>query len=118
MVNACRCFLSIFSNQLITSVVFFPLLSFKFSHIQILIISNKDLLIFPSSFLAGFISLVVGWWAYFSIWSFKVITQLLKLLISIASNISACFAYFIHFLFIIFLTPFIAFLCRSYCIVQ
>ena len=100
MVNVCRCFSSIFSNQLITSVVFFHSLSFSFWHTQLLLLSNIDLLLLPISFLAGFIILVVGWLTKFFLWSFKVIKQLLVPLISILSNISARFSYFIPFLFL------------------
>ena len=110
MVNLCRCFLSIFSNQLITSVVFFHSLSFSFSHKQILILSNIDLLILPISFLAGFISLVVRWLEKFSLWSFKVIKQLLVPLISILLTISAHFVYFMPSLSIISLIPSVVFL--------
>ena len=110
MVNLCRCFLSIFSNQLITSVVFFHSLSFSFSHQQILILSNIDLLILPISFWAGFISLVVRWLEKFSLWSFKVIKQLLVPLISILWTISAHFVYFMPSLSIISLIPFVVFL--------
>ena len=94
MVNVCRCFSSSSSNQLITSVVFFDLFCFSFSHKPILILSNK---IFPILFLVGFISLVVVWLTKFPLCSFKVMKQLLKLLVSILSNTSARFAYVIHF---------------------
>ena len=110
MVNLCRCFLSIFSNQLITSVVFFHSLIFSFSHKQILILSNIDLLILPISFLAGFSSLVVRWLEKFSLWSFKVIKQLLVPLISILLTISAHFVYFMPSLSIISLIPSVVFL--------
>ena len=108
MVNVCRCFLSIFSNQLITSVVFFHSLSFCFSHKEMLILSNIDLLILPVLFLAGFINLVAGWLTRFPLWSFKVIKQLLVPLISILSNISARFAHFMLSLFIISSIPSVA----------
>ena len=110
MVNVCRCFLSIFSNQLVTSVVFFHSLSFSFSHQQILILSNIYLLILQILFLEGFINLVVGWLTKFSLWSFKVIKQFLVPLISILLNVSAFFAYFMPSLFIISSFPFVAFL--------
>ena len=47
-------------------------------HKQILILSNILLILF----LAGFINLVTGWLTKFSMWSFKVMKQLLVLLIS------------------------------------
>ena len=105
MMNVCRCFSSIFSNQLITSVVFFYSLSFSFSHKQMLILSNIDLLIPPTSLLAGFVNLIVEWLTKFSFWSFKVIKQLLVPLVSTLSNISAPLAYFIPSLFIISSIP-------------
>ena len=109
MVNVCRCFLSIFSNQIITSVVFFHWLSFIFWHKPILILSNIYLLILLILFLVGFINLVVGWLTKFSLWSFKVIKQSLKSLISILSNVSARSAYFMPSFFIISLIPFVVF---------
>ena len=110
MLNVCRCFSSIFSNQLITSVVFLHLLSCRFSHKQILILSNIDLVILTISFLVGFINLVVGWLAKFSLWSFKVIRQLLVPVISILSDMLARFAYVIPSLFIISPILLVAFL--------
>ena len=104
MMNVCRCFSSICLNQL-----FFHSLSCSFLHKQILILSNIDLLILPISFLAGFINLVVGWLTKFSLWSFKVMKQLLVPLISILSNISACVAYFMPTLFIISSIPVVTF---------
>ena len=95
-------------NQLMTSVVFFHSLSFSFFHEQMLILSNVDFLILLVSFLAGFINLVVGWLTKFSLWSFKVIKQLIVPLISILSNILARFAYFIPSLFIISSIPSVA----------
>ena len=90
--------------------MFFHSLSFRFSQKQMLILSNIDLLILPTAFLAGFINLVVGRLTKFSLWSFKIIKQLLVPLISILSNISARFAYFMPSLFIISSIPFVAFL--------
>ena len=110
MVNVCRCFSSIFSNQLITSVVFLHLLSCRFSHKQILILSNIDLVILTISFLVGFINLVVGWLAKFSLWSFQVIRHLLVPVISILSDMLARFAYVIPSLFIISPILLVAFL--------
>ena len=61
-INIVRCFLHSFS--------------FSFSHKQILILSNIDLLILPISFWAGFIGLNMGWLTKFSLWSsgYKAIT--------------------------------------------
>ena len=110
VVIVCTCFSSIFSNELITSVVFFQSLSFNFSRNQMLILSNTVLQILPISFFAGFNNLVVGWFTKLSLWSFKVKKQVLVPLISILSNISARFAYFVPHLFIIVSIPFVAFL--------
>ena len=110
VVIVCTCFSSIFSNELITSVVFFQSLSFNFSRNQMLILSNTVLQILPISFFAGFNNLVVGWFTKLSLWSFKVKKQVLVPLISILSNISARFAYFVPYLFIIVSIPFVAFL--------
>ena len=110
MVNVCKCFSSTFSNQLITSAVFFHSLSFSFSYKQMLILSNINLLILPISFLAGFIKLAVECLTKFSLWSLKVIKQLLVPLISILSNTLARFTYFMPSLFIISSIPLVAFL--------
>ena len=75
MVNVCRCFSSVFLNQLTKSVVFFCSLNFSFLRKQILILSDTDLLIPPIEFFVGFINLVVGWLPKLSLWSFKVIKQ-------------------------------------------
>ena len=90
--------------------MFFHSLTFSFSHKQMLILSNIELIILLISFLVEFISLV-GWLIEFSFWSLKVIKQLLVPLISILLNISARFLYFMLSLFIISSIPLIAFLC-------
>ena len=74
------------------------------------ILPNIDFLILPTLFSAGFGDLIVGWLTEFSLWSLKVIKQVLALLISILSNISARFAYFVMSLFIISSIPFVDFL--------
>ena len=77
VVILCTCFSSIFSNELITSVVFFQSLSFNFSRNQMLILCNTVLQILPISFFAEFNNLVVGWFTKLSLWSFKVKKQVL-----------------------------------------
>ena len=90
--------------------MFFHSLIFRFSHKQMFILSNIDLLILPTLFSAGFINLIVGWLTKFSVWSSKVIKQILALLIFILSNISTRLAYSILSLFIMSSTPFVDFL--------
>ena len=76
IINLCELLLSIFLNQLITLAVFFNSFTFKISHSLEFIWSKICLLIFPISFLAGLMSLVVGWFKKFALWSLKVIQQL------------------------------------------
>ena len=118
MVNVCRCFSSNFVNQLETSDVFFHSLSFSFSYKQILVLPNISLLILPILFLAGFISIAVGWVKKFYLWSFKVIKQLLGPLISILSNLLARCALYPFFVYNTLDSLRSSFICWIYCIVQ
>lgn len=68
--NVCKCFSSIFSNQLITSIVLLDSCNFTLLHEQILILSDIDLLILLTSLLPENISVVVGWLTKFYMRSF------------------------------------------------
>ena len=72
----CRSFSWIVINQSMTVLVFFHWLSCNFSRMFLFILSKITLLIFPSSFFAGLISLTVGLFWKFSLWSFSDINQL------------------------------------------
>ena len=74
------------------------------------ILSNIGFLILSTLFSAGIGDLFVRWMTEFSLRPLKVIKQVLALLISIISNISARFAYFMLSLFIISSIPFVDFL--------
>ena len=119
MVNVCKCFSSTFSNQLITSAVFFHSLSFSFSYKQMLILSNINLLILPISFLAGFIKLAVECLTKFFLVVFegyKTITCAVNFYsIKYISSFYVLYAFFVYNI----LDPFgCFFICCSYCIVQ
>ena len=110
VVNVCRCFSSIFSNQLITLVVFFHLLSFSFLHKHILILSDIGLLILSISFLAGFINFcgVIDKVIPVVFQGYKTITCAVNFY-SIKHIGSFCVLYSI-FVFLISSIPFVAFL--------
>ena len=74
-IKLCRCFSWIVLNLSMTVLVFFHWLSCKFSRMFLFILSKRSLLIFPSSFFAGLISLTVGLFWKFSLWSFSDIKQ-------------------------------------------
>ena len=93
--NMILVFLVNFLELIKISVAFFHSFSFSVSHNQTLIFSNINLLILYDFVFNG-ISLTK-----FSLWSFKVIKQLLLPLISILSSISARFPYFVSSSFIL-----------------
>ena len=68
--------------------VFFHWLIFNVVHKRLLLLSSIALLILSNSFLAELISRTVRLFKKFFLWSFKVIKQVLFLLMSIRSNIS------------------------------
>ena len=84
--------LSIFLNQSMTSFVFFHWFTCKTFFKLILILSKTCLLIFPTSFFAGFIRQTVGLLSKLSLWSYNVMKQLLSEFISILFKI--CLSYF------------------------
>ena len=86
------CYSLIFWNHLITFTVFCHSFMLNLLSNSVFIWSKMCLLILLISFLDQFMSLVVGWFAKFSLWSFKVKMELPVPLISILPNISACFA--------------------------
>ena len=79
--------LLIILNHLITLIVFFHSFTLNLLTNSLFIWSNICLLILPISFLDEFMSLVVGWLVNLSLWSFRVIKELLVPFISILSNI-------------------------------
>ena len=72
----CRCLSWIAIKKSMKVLVFFHWLSCKFSQIFLFIWSKITLLIFPSSFFAGLISLTVRLFWKLSLWSFSDMKQL------------------------------------------
>ena len=99
--NLCELLFSILWKQSITLAVFFHSFTFNISHSLEFIWSRICLLILPISFLAGLMSLVVGWFKKFTLWSFKVIKQLAVLFTSTLSSIFVSLAYLIPSQFIL-----------------
>ena len=87
----CRCFSWIVINQSMTVLVFFHWLSCKFSRVFLFILSKITLLIFPSSFFAGLISLTVGLFWKSSLWSYSYIKQFFPHLFAFFSKL-CCYA--------------------------
>ena len=75
----CRYLSWIAINQSMTVLVFFCSLSCKCSRIFLFILSKIALLIFPSLFFAGLISLAIDWFYKFSLWPFCDMKQFLSL---------------------------------------
>ena len=98
--NLCELLLPTFLNQLTTLAVFFHSFIFNISHILEFIWSKICLLILPISFLAGLMSLLLGWFKKFALWSFKVTKQLAVSFTSTLSCIFASLAYLIPSQFI------------------
>ena len=65
-----------FLNHVITLPVIFHSFTFKLLYSKESILSIISLQVLPISFLAGFISRVVGWLKMFVFWSFNVMKQL------------------------------------------
>ena len=99
--NLCELLFSIFSNQSITPAVFFHSFTFNIWHSLEFIWSRIWLLVLPISFLAGLMSLVVGWFEKLALWSFKVIKQLAVPFTSTLSCIFFYLAYLIPSKFIL-----------------
>ena len=99
--------LLIFSNHLITLLVFFHSFTLNLLTNFEFIRSNMCLRILPISFLDGFMSLAVGWLIKFSLFSFRIIKELPVPFISILSNIFACFANLIPSLLYIYIHAFL-----------
>ena len=99
--NLCELLFSIFLNQSITPAVFFHSFTFNIWHSLEFIWSRIWLLVLPISFLAGLMSLVVGWFEKLALWSFKVIKQLAVPFTSTLSCIFFYLAYLIPSKFIL-----------------
>ena len=99
--NLCELLFSIFLNQSITPAVFFYSFTFNIWHSLEFIWSRIWLLVLPISFLAGLMSLVVGWFEKLALWSFKVIKQLAVPFTSTLSYIFFYLAYLIPSQFIL-----------------
>ena len=91
-------------------LVFFHWFSSNFWLIFLLILSNINLLILSSSFLAGLISRTVGWLSKFYLWSFIVIKLLPSSFVSILFITSLSLIKFFPTLLICFLMLLFAFL--------
>ena len=94
-------FIFAFVNQLITLAVFFHSFTSNISHSSEFIWSKICLLILLISFLARLLSLVVGWFRNFALWSFKVIKQSAVPFTSTLSSIFASLANIIPSQFIL-----------------
>ena len=70
-------------NQWTTVLVFFHLLSCKFSWMFLFTLPQITLLIFPISFLAGLISVTVDYFGKKFLWSFSDMKQLFSLFVCI-----------------------------------
>ena len=108
--NLCQFLLSIYLNQLITLAVFLHSFTFNISHGLEFIWSKICLLILPIWFVAGLMSLVVGWFKKFALWSFTVTKQLAVPFTSTLSSTFASLPYKIHCSLFFFL-----FLCWILC---
>ena len=92
------CLFSIDLNQSITTAVFFHWCKLCFFAIVLLIRSRIFLLTFPISDVVGLMSLQVGLFAKFALWSFSVMNASLLAVVSTLSSIPSfvamsCFLY-------------------------